>query len=97
MKVKAYLQAYDLWEAVEKDDKVDLPKHPTAAQKKNHIEATTKKYKALTAIHSAMSEELFTRVMTCDTAKLAWFKLKEEYEGDLKARRVQVLNLRKKI
>ena len=30
-----------------------------------------------------------------DTAKQAWLKLKEEYEGDLKARRVQVLNLRR--
>ncbi|XP_039134173.1 uncharacterized protein LOC120271553 [Dioscorea cayenensis subsp. rotundata] len=94
--MKAYLKAYDMWDAIEKDDDVDiLPEHPTTAQKKSHVEATTKKYKALTAIHSAVSEEMFTRLMTCDTAKQAWLKLKEEYEGDLKARRVQVLNLRR--
>ncbi|XP_039145724.1 uncharacterized protein LOC120282960 [Dioscorea cayenensis subsp. rotundata] len=96
VKMKAYLKAYDLWDAIEKDDDVDiLLEHPTAAQKKSHVEATTKKYKALTVIHSAVSEEKFTRLMTCDTAKQAWLKLKEEYEGDLKARRVQVLNLRR--
>ena len=82
VKMKAYLRAYDLWDAVEKDDEVDpLPDHPTIAQKKNHTEPTTKKYKALTAIRSAKSEELFTRLMTCDTTKQAWFKLKEECEG----------------
>ena len=61
MKIKAYLKAYDLWDVVEKDDNIDpLPEHPTAAQKKNHTEAVTRKYKALTVIHSAISEELFT-------------------------------------
>lgn len=35
VKMKAYLRAYDLWDAVEKEDEADsLPEHPTAAQKK---------------------------------------------------------------
>ena len=72
VKMKAYLRAYDLWDVVEKDDEVDhFLKHPTAAQKKNHTKATTKKYKVLTVIHSSMRKELFTRLMTCDTAKQA--------------------------
>lgn len=41
------------------------------------------------------SEELFTRLMTCETTREAWIKLKEEYKGDLKARRVQILNLKR--
>lgn len=64
--MKAYLRAYELWEAVEKDDEVaPLPEHPTATQRKSHTEATTL---ALTAIHTAVSEELFTKLMTCETA-----------------------------
>lgn len=95
-KMKAYLRAYDLWEAMENEEDIEpLPDHPTAAQRKLHNEATTRNYKALTAIRSAVSENIFTRLMTCEIAKEAWNRLKEEYEGDLRARRIQVLNLRR--
>lgn len=64
-------------------------------KKKSYNEAMSKKYKALIVIHSAVSEELFTKLMTCETAREAWAKLKEEYKGDMTARRVQSLNLKR--
>lgn len=36
VKMKAYLQAYDLWDAVEKGDEIDpLPEHPIATQEES--------------------------------------------------------------
>ena len=57
---------------MENDDNIDpLLEHPTVAQKKNHTEAVTRKYKALTVIHSAVTEELLAKLMTCETAREA--------------------------
>jgi len=71
-----YLRAYDLGEVVKVGgDTNPLPNNPTMAQIKIHREEVSKKFKALSCIQSALSEVIFTRVMTTETAKEAWDKL----------------------
>ncbi|GKV29636.1 hypothetical protein SLEP1_g38541 [Rubroshorea leprosula] len=95
--MKAYLRAFDLWDAVEHDiDPPPLPRNATLNQIRCHTEEVTKKYKALTTIHSTVSKEIFTRIMTCETTKKAWDKLKEEFHRDTKAKQIQVVNLKRK-
>ncbi|KAK0578492.1 hypothetical protein LWI29_011304 [Acer saccharum] len=94
--MKAYLRAFDLWEAVEsRRDPPPLRANPTIAQIKQHSEDYAKKYKALSAIRTAVSDTIFTRIMVCETTKEAWDKLKEEFQGSDRTRQMQVLNLRR--
>ena len=51
--------------------------------------------KALTCIHTTVNEEIFTRIMACKSAKEAWDKLKAEFQGKARSRKMQVLNLRR--
>ncbi|GKV06130.1 hypothetical protein SLEP1_g18057 [Rubroshorea leprosula] len=60
-----------------------------------HSEEVAKRYKALTCLHSAVIDEIFNRIMTCETAKEAWDKLKVEFQGDNKVREMEVLNLKR--
>jgi transposase InsO family protein len=95
-KMKAYLKAYDLWEITESGiEPPPLRANPTVAQIKQHSEDVAKKFKALSCIQSAISDSIFTRIMTCETAKEAWDKLKEEFHGSQRTRQMQVLNLRR--
>ena len=96
VKMTTYLRVFDLWEIVENNKQPNpLTANPTIAQIKFFNEEKAKGYKALTCIHNAVSEEIFTRIMTCETAKEAWDKLKAEFLGDEKSRRMQVLNLKR--
>ncbi|GKV32739.1 hypothetical protein SLEP1_g41324 [Rubroshorea leprosula] len=96
VKMKAYLRAFNLWEVVETDQQPPpLRQNPTLAQIKQHTEEVTKRYKALTCIHSAVTDEIFDRIMRCETAKEAWDLLKVEFQGDSKGIQMQVLNLKR--
>ena len=66
VKMGTYLRAFDLWEVVEHNrDPTPLNNNPTVAQIKFFNEEKAKKFKALTCIHNAVSEEIFTRIMAC--------------------------------
>lgn len=94
VKLKSYLKAFDLWDAVETcSDPPPLRENPTIAQIHQHSEESAKKYKALAAIHSSVSEPIFTRIMNCETAKQAWDQLKQEFQGSHRTKQIQVLNL----
>ncbi|XP_052197215.1 uncharacterized protein LOC127804394 [Diospyros lotus] len=96
VKMETYLKAYDLWEVVETGrDPPPLPDNPTIAQVKHHSEQVAKKFKALSCIHQAISESIFTRIMACETAKEAWDRLKEKFQGTDKNKQMQLLNLRR--
>ena len=72
IKMKAYLQAYDLWELVEVDYEVEpLRAGATANQIKLHSEENARPYKTLTAIQAAATDDIFTRIMTCTTPRQA--------------------------
>jgi hypothetical protein len=94
VKMESYLEALDLWEAVEEDYEVPpLPNNPTMAQMRLHKEKKTKKAKAKSCLFAGVSALIFTRIMTLKTPKAIWDYLKEEYEGDERIRGMQVLNL----
>ncbi|GAU16908.1 hypothetical protein TSUD_36660 [Trifolium subterraneum] len=94
VRMEAYLEALDIWEAVEEDYEVPpLPNNPTMAQIKIHKEKKTNKAKARLCLFAGVSETVFTRIMTLRTPKAIWDYLKEEYAGDERIRSMQVLNL----
>nr|KYP76422.1 Retrovirus-related Pol polyprotein from transposon TNT 1-94 [Cajanus cajan] len=94
VKMEAYLEALDLWEAIEEDYEVlPLPDNPTVAQIRSHKERKIRKAKAKSCLFAGVSQTIFTRVMALKTAKSIWDYLKEEYAGDERIRSMQVLNL----
>ena len=94
VRMETYLEALDLWEAVEEDYDVPvLPNNPTMTQIKTHKEMKTKKSKAKACLFVAVSTTIFTRIMSHKTAKSIWDYLKEEYAVDERIRGMQVLNL----
>ncbi|KAJ8768854.1 hypothetical protein K2173_023849 [Erythroxylum novogranatense] len=83
VKMQSYLEAFDLWEVVTEDRSVPpLLRDPTMAQIKFNNEEKAKKSKAKTLI------QIYT-------AKEAWDRLKEEYQGTNRTRQMQVLNLKR--
>jgi len=69
IKMEAHLEENDIWEAVEKDYEVPpLPNNPTLAQIKNHKEKKTRKSKARSFLFTAVSPEIFTKIMTMKSA-----------------------------
>ncbi|KAF2322680.1 hypothetical protein GH714_028483 [Hevea brasiliensis] len=94
--MQAYLKAFDLWDAMEKSqDPPQLPDDPSLVHIKNHREEKSRKFRALTCIHSAMSETIFIRIMACETAKEAWDKIKEEFQGTEKTKQMKLLTLKR--
>jgi len=96
VKMKIYLKAFDLWKILESDKQpTPLENNSTIAHIKFFNEEKTKRFKALTCLHNAVSEEIFTKIMACKSAKEMWDKLKAKFHGDEKSRKMQVLNLRR--
>lgn len=96
VRMKAYLKAFDLWDYVDYGkEPTPLNDDPTMNQIKYFNEERAKGFRALTCIHNAVSEEIFSRILACETAKEAWDKLKAEFQGDEKSRKMQVMNLRR--
>ena len=94
VRMETYLEALDLWEAVEEDYEIPpLPTNPTLTQIKSHKERKTKKSKAKACLFAAVSTTVFTRIMSLKSAKDVWDYLKEEYAGDERIRGMQSLNL----
>lgn len=94
VKMQAFMEGSDLWEAVEEDYEVaDLPNNPTINQIRYHKERVTRKAKAKSCLFSAVSSTIFTRIMKKNSAHDIWNYLKEEYEGDERVKGMKVLNL----
>ncbi|KAF2319047.1 hypothetical protein GH714_012959 [Hevea brasiliensis] len=97
MRMKALLKGLDLWEAVDMGaDPPPLRANPTVTQLKHYAEESAKKFKALSYIHSAMSESIFTCIMACETGKEAWDRLREEFQWSENTRQMQLLTSDKK-
>lgn len=94
--MKAYLQAFGLWDVMEEGYEVEeLRANATQAQRLAHETEIAKGFKALTALHSSVSDSIFTRIMSCTSAREVWLKLQEEFQGNTRTRQMQVLNLRR--
>nr|XP_009611084.1 uncharacterized protein LOC104104649 [Nicotiana tomentosiformis] len=97
VRMETYLEALDLWEAVEEDyDVLPLPNNPTVAQIKSHKEKKTRKSKAKITLFAGVSAIIFTRVMALKSTFEIWDYLKEEYTRDERIRGMKVLNLIRK-
>jgi len=70
-----------------------LQEDPTVAQIRNYNDEVIGRAKAKTCIYSAVSDVVFTRIMSCETAKEAWNTLQEAFQGNERTRHMQVLNL----
>ncbi|XP_052478237.1 uncharacterized protein LOC128033854 [Gossypium raimondii] len=96
VKMRTYLQAFDLWEVVNTDvEPAPLRANSTVAQIRQHADERTKRHKAMSCIQNFVSDVIFTRIMACERPKQAWDKLKEEFQGTKRARQQQLLNLRR--
>ncbi|XP_074324012.1 uncharacterized protein LOC141660934 [Apium graveolens] len=93
-RMEAHLEANDLWEAVEEDYEVpQLTDNPIVAQIRLHKDRKSRKSKARATLFSAVSAEIFVRIMTMKSAFEIWNFLKKEYEGDEKMKGMKILNL----
>ena len=96
IKMKTYLKGLSLWEVIENDaDLAALLPNPTLTQLKKHEEELAKKPKTLAYIHAAVSDAVFTSIMTYELPKEEWDKLKEDFEGNNQKKLMQILNLKK--
>ncbi|RVW89490.1 hypothetical protein CK203_043625 [Vitis vinifera] len=94
IRMEAYLDASDLWEAVSEEYEVPpLFDNPTMAQIKLHNERRQRKSKAKSSLFATVSSTIFTRIMTLKTANEIWNFLKKEYEENERVKGMQVLNL----
>lgn len=94
VRMEAYLDACDLWEAVEEDYEVPpLPGNPTMAQIKVHKERKQKKSRAKNCLFAAVSSTIFSKIMSLGSAKAIWDFLKDEYKGDERIKGMKVLIL----
>jgi len=92
--MEAYLDANDLWEAIELVYEVPtLSDNPTVAQIKNHREKKQRISKVKATLFAAVSPVIFYRIMTLKIAKEIWNFLKGEYEENERIKGMQVLNL----
>ena len=70
VRMQAYMEALDLWEAVEDEYIIaPLPNNPTMSQIKNHQERKIKKSKAKACLFPAVSSIVFTRIMSLKSVK----------------------------
>ncbi|KAF3652920.1 putative late blight resistance protein -like protein R1B-14-like [Capsicum annuum] len=94
VRMETYLEALDLWEAVEDDyEIVPLSNNLTIAQIKSHREKKTTKSKAKATLFASVSTTIFRRIMYLTSPKEIWDYMKKEYGSDERIRGMQVLNL----
>ncbi|GKV12660.1 hypothetical protein SLEP1_g23783 [Rubroshorea leprosula] len=95
IRMKAILDAHDVWEIVENG--YDAPKDMSAltqAQKDQFNSIKKKDQKAVSLIHQALDEVTFEKVSNATTAKQLWEKLQAAYKGKEKAKKVHLQSLR---
>ncbi|XP_031258912.1 uncharacterized protein LOC116117020 [Pistacia vera] len=96
VKIKTYLRGHSLWQYVEEERQIpQLRANPTLNQIRIHEKEVAKAPRALSCIHSVVTDQVFSRVMACDTPKEAWDKFREEFGGSSQTRNMQILNLRR--
>jgi len=94
VKMKSYLEASGLGDVVMFEIQ-PLQEDPTVAQIRNYNDEVIRRAKAKTCIHSVVSDVVFTRIMSCETAKEAWNTLQEVFQRNERTRQMQVLNLKR--
>ena len=94
VRMKSYLDARDLWEAVEEDYEVlPLPDNTTINQIKNQKKRKMRKSKAKACLFVVVSSTIFIRIMSLKSTKAIWDYLKIKYEENERIKGMQELNL----
>ena len=77
IRMETYLEALDLWEAIEEDYEVPpLQANRTVAQIKVQKKKKTRKSKAKACLFAAISQMIFRRIMSLKTAKEIYYYLR---------------------
>ncbi|KAA3472442.1 putative LRR receptor-like serine/threonine-protein kinase [Gossypium australe] len=72
VKMRTYLQAFDLWEVANSYvESTPLRANPIVAQIRQHANERTKRHKAMSYIQNCVSDVIFTRILACETPKQA--------------------------
>lgn len=96
VKMRFYLRSQGLWSVVlSEDDPPPLRGNPTIAQIRANEEERLKKDKAITCLHSALTDQIFTKIMDLETPKQVWEKLQGEYEGNSRVKAIKLLTLKR--
>ncbi|GKU97469.1 hypothetical protein SLEP1_g10613 [Rubroshorea leprosula] len=79
-----FLKGNGMWESIEDGFHPPmLPNNPTVAQMKQHADFSYKaSYKAFSYIHSAVTDDIFSRIMGAEIAQEAWDTPKKEFDGN---------------
>ncbi|KAG6382357.1 hypothetical protein SASPL_157974 [Salvia splendens] len=98
IRMQAFLEGADLWEAVENDYEVPpLGDNPTVAQIRANKERVTRKAKARSSLYAAVTPIIFNRIMHLDSAMSIWEFLKKEYEGNKRIKAMKAMNLKREL
>ncbi|CAL8991389.1 unnamed protein product [Prunus brigantina] len=99
IRMKTILKSHGLWELVENGfNSSDLKKEKEEAtdiEKSTMAQILMKDARALGLIQSAVSDQLFPRIVNEETSKGAWDILKLEFRGDKQVRNVKLQGLRR--
>ncbi|XP_026378463.1 uncharacterized protein LOC113272887 [Papaver somniferum] len=95
IKLKTYFVSQDLWKIIETGVDGDTTTNLTEEQRTQLKEKKQKDAKALYTLQSAVDDTIFPRIMGATTAKEAWAKLKEEFQGNEKVRTIKLQTLRR--
>ncbi|KAM1496365.1 hypothetical protein ACFXTO_030979 [Malus domestica] len=96
IKMKTIFRSYELWNMVESGYRAPAKEEElTEAERKLLRENVVKDARALGIIQGAVSDQIFPRIATQESAKAAWDILKQEFVGDKQVRSVKLQGLRR--
>ncbi|KAM1013254.1 hypothetical protein ACFX15_042488 [Malus domestica] len=96
IKMKTIFRSYELWNMVESGYRAPTKEEElTEAERKLLRENVVKDARALGIIQGAVSDQIFPRIATQESAKAAWDILKQEFVGDKQVRSVKLQGLRR--
>ncbi|KAI5324558.1 hypothetical protein L3X38_033631 [Prunus dulcis] len=94
--MKTIFRSHELWEMVENGYKIPVKEEAlTEAEKKLLREYAVKDARALGIIQGAVSDQIFPRIATQESAKATWDILKQEFVGDKQVRSMKLQGLRR--
>ncbi|KAM2973826.1 hypothetical protein FF1_000184 [Malus domestica] len=97
IKMKTIFHSHELWDLVESGYETPAKKEEELmeTEKKLMRENVVKDARALRIIQGAVSDQIFPRIATQESAKAVWDILKQEFVGDKQVRSVKLQGLRR--
>ncbi|CAL2234861.1 unnamed protein product [Prunus armeniaca] len=97
IKMKTIFHSHELWALMENGYKTPTKEEEKLTEEERNLmrENVVKDARALGIIQGAVSDQIFPRIATHETAKAAWDILKQEFLGDKQVRSVKLQGLRR--